>query len=520
MLALSLAVTHLALAALSPAPADVYRLDEAAFLAQAKRDLALLQQHARGLERLEAQVREHEALYRQGEREPYSPEQKHTLLSTWAALSDYLRALEGIRLRYARFLAQSPRSRGPQHAWGFVLTHTALTVQLAHGLAYAERTTGRRQLEVLLDEPGPRYGLEPGTFARFKARVVHVSATTQLHTGDAYREQLLPLFTRVRLLDDPLAREALGLMRRESERARALLARRGVTLFARAGTDVMRDVALGALFPVQKGVAAWMGDTRVRRVGQPLIARRQAEALLPRLRPGDILVARQNWFLSNVGLPGFWPHAELYVGTPAELARAFDADPAVQAWLATLPGRPTTLAAHLARAYPEAWARYTRPDPHGDTVRVLESISEGVSFTGLTHAMGVDYLAALRPRLGAAEKAQALARAFGYAGRPYDFDFDFFSDATLVCSELVFKAYQPGEGMRGLRIPLVEVAGRMTLPPNELVRQFDQELGTAAQQLDFVAFLDGRERQRDAVERDVAAFRASHARLKWDVAQR
>ncbi len=36
------------------------------------------------------------------------------------------------------------------------------------------------------------------------------------------------------------------------------------------------------------------------------------------MEPGDIIVARQNWYLSNIGLPGFWPHAELYVGTPEE----------------------------------------------------------------------------------------------------------------------------------------------------------------------------------------------------------
>ena len=50
--------------------------------------------------------------------------------------------------------------------------------------------------------------------------------------------------------------------------------------------------------------------------------------------PGDIVVVRQNWFISNIGLPGFWPHAELYLGTVAELQRYFDEDPAVVKWRA------------------------------------------------------------------------------------------------------------------------------------------------------------------------------------------
>ena len=57
-------------------------------------------------------------------------------------------------------------------------------------------------------------------------------------------------------------------------------------------------------------------------------------------------------------------------------------------------------------------------------------------------------MAALRPRLPAVEKAAAILRAFGHARRPYDFNFDFRTDATLVCSELIYKVYEPGPAVR------------------------------------------------------------------------
>lgn len=59
-------------------------------------------------------------------------------------------------------------------------------------------------------------------------------------------------------------------------------------------------------------------------------------------------------------------------------------------------------------------------------------MSEGVVFTSLEHSAPADALAVLRPRLPARGKAAALVRAFGYAGRPYDYDFDFQTDAALV----------------------------------------------------------------------------------------
>jgi hypothetical protein len=124
-------------------------------------------------------------------------------------------------------------------------------------------------------------------------------------------------------------------------------------------------------------------------------------------------------------------------------------------------------------------------------------------------------VAALRPRLPAVEKAAAILRAFGYAGRLYDFNFDFRTDTALVCSELVYKAYEPGPGRQGLRLALDEVLGRPVLPPSEIARLFDAEFGTPAVQLEFVRFLDGRRANGVAVERDVEAFRQSWRQPKW-----
>src|SRR5262249_57983029 len=128
----------------------------------------------------------------------------------------------------------------------------------------------------------------------------------------------------------------------------------------------------------------------------------------------------------------------------------------------------------------------------GGARRTLEAISEGVTFTTLEPAARADHVAALRPRLPAVEKAAAILRAFGYAGRPYDFNFDFRTDSALVCSELIYKAYEPGPGRQGLRFPLVEVLGRPVLPPSEIARLFDLELGTPTAQLELVRFVDGR----------------------------
>jgi hypothetical protein len=74
--------------------------------------------------------------------------------------------------------------------------------------------------------------------------------------------------------------------------------------------------------------------------------------------------------------------------------------------------------------------------------------------------------------------------------------------------------------MKGIHIDLVDVAGRRTLPANELVKRYAAEADLPNRQLDFVLFLDAREKEQRAFASDENAFRASFKRLKWDIAQR
>ncbi|MGC4115950.1 MAG: YiiX/YebB-like N1pC/P60 family cysteine hydrolase [Myxococcales bacterium] len=517
-----LAAVQVALAAV-PAEAaaatgkGLYSLPDEEFQRVAQADLAQLRLWSEGLRRVQKQLEARPELFTIKKDAAYTLEQKRTLLSAWGSFYAYAAAIEGMRQRYWGFVKELPT--GAKHAWGYLVTHAALTAELGAGLSFADRTAGVPQLEVLLDEPDAEFGIPAKAFAAFKLKVIHAATTTQLFAGDAYTAVARPLLKKAKALDVAEVKWALEATAKASKEAKDRLKKRGIKLFAGNAADVLKDSSLAAVFPVQKDVAEWMGDTRVQRIGKGLITKGQAEELLKLLQPGDVLTARQNWFLSNLGLPGFWKHAELYVGDPQTLSLAFDADPDVKAWVARQTPEADTFTAWLAAKYPEKWKVYQAGvDFQGHRpIRVIESISEGVSFTAVEHALMVDYLAVMRPRVPAVEKARAVARAFEYQGRPYDFDFDFFSDATLVCTELAVKAYAPTSDMKGLNLPLVDVAGRMTLPANDLVRMFDEAYDQPDRQLDFVAFLDGSEDKKAASFADLATFRRSWQRVNWDV---
>ena len=195
--------------------------------------------------------------------------------------------------------------------------------------------------------------------------------------------------------------------------------------------------------------------------------------------------------------------------------RAFLDDPEVRDWVRAQGREDGDLEALLAAT--PAYGRSAARDAAGHPPRVLEAISEGVEFTSLEHSAAADSFAALRPRLGKRDRAVALARAFGYAGRPYDFDFDFLTDSALVCSELVYKAYEPGAATAGLRFELESIAGRRLATPNGMARAFDADAAAGRAQLDLAVFLDGSEKLGRAVEGTAEEFRSSWKRPKWHV---
>jgi hypothetical protein len=427
---------------------------------------------------------------------------REAVWSAWKSFLDYTLALDTL----GRYHRHYYRLRGAEEDRSFLVAYAAFLAQYRAALEFIDRSEHDRNLDTLLNEPVPELGLPKGTYAKIKLRFLNAGRGAEFVALEAIYK------TRAGN-DEPAVRGGID----EDRKAIWRMGRgRGPALTAKNALAVVQRAGFTAYFPVQAGVSEWMGDTKVRRRGLSLLSEEQVRQLAPRLEPGDVLLERREWYLSNVGLPGFWPHAALYIGTGEDRRKYFD-DAEVNAWVREQGRADGDFEALLESRYPAAYASSRQPQEHGHVPRVIEAISEGVSFTTLEHSTDCDSLAALRPRLSKREKAQAILRAFHYAGRPYDFNFDFRTDSALVCTELVFKSYEPANGVTGLRLSLVEMLGRPVLPANEIVRQFVAENGTPKQQFDLVIFLDGDEKRRRAVEADVKAFGESHTRPKWHI---
>lgn len=391
----------------------------------------------------------------------------------------------------------------------------ALAARVASNLDFLEIGMRSEAAEAAMDDASPEYGLSSGNLHRILIETAKPHTQLKLQLGvDALRRRLTEFRGKKKPGDLQFVAasdKGLALAQEVERRYNSIAPRLMAKAIGKVTASQLQNLS-GALIT---NIALWLGDTRLRGSGKSLITAAQVDWLATQAQPGDVIVERRNWYLSNLGLPGFWPHAEFYIGTPQEMAAALDGDAAViEAFGAT------GLTGWLKVNAPTEWMHYNELAEDGKPHRILEAISEGVLFSSLNEAAQADYVGVLRPRLTPLERARAIAKAFAQIGKPYDFDFDFLTLDMLVCSEVVYQAYLPEKAKQtGLLLPLTEVMGRKTLPPNDIIRTFDQQYGTPQQQLDFVAFLDGRESMRSAIVGTVADLRASWQRPKWDLSQ-
>ena len=158
-----------------------------------------------------AGVTKNKALFSTKEKSVYVAEDKLTLLTTWGSLFAYFSATEGLRQKYWNFVKLPPTD--PRHAWGFLLTHTALTALLANGLKFSELVLGNKQLETIFDEANDEYGVPQGAFGAFRLKAIHVATSTQLLTGDTYAVAAVPFLKRQKAANDASVSWAVGEMK-------------------------------------------------------------------------------------------------------------------------------------------------------------------------------------------------------------------------------------------------------------------------------------------------------------------
>lgn len=422
------------------------------------------------------------------------PDQKEQLQDFWKEYVDLSLELDILQQRYKGFYLLDYNTAPDLHSTSFLIAYGAFLAQCRAAIRILEQIGDNVFLETFLNDGDPGRGIPPGTLAGVAQRVIHPDTLTRFTAGAAYFRLVKKDLEAHQAAVDCIEDDLTVVMKTLGKHPGILL---------ETPLDYFERAAYTAWLPFQKEVAVRMSLVRTTD-REYFITPEAIRRYRDHFQPGDILIERRNWHMTNIGIPGFWPHAALFIGTPEEINAAFSEIP--------LPDGRTPFDL-IAEAYPDVAKLVGATDEGGHKRCVIEAIRDGVTLQSLEKSANCDYLGVIRTGLPPRVRFNAVMKGLGQYGKPYDYNFDFSTDQALVCSELIYKAY---EDSPELGFTPVTMNGRLMLPPNRFVRLLDQTYGEQCL-LEFVLFLDGNEAEQRFVEADLATFRKSWQRSKWDV---
>jgi len=261
-------------------------------------------------------------------------------------------------------------------------------------------------------------------------------------------------------------------------------------------------------FPFQKWIAISITGVDYSSRKEKYISNEDINIIKEELLPGDVLFKRNNYQLTNIGLPGFWTHTAIYIGCLDKMDKYFN-DILLDDCL--------TASEYVKVIYPKV---YDDLKDISNKEYIIEVIAPGVVINSLEAIAKVDYFSALRPKLSKEDKLKAIFVAFEYLGKAYDYNFDIMTDNALFCSELIYKSYLYSSNKKGITFNLESKAGRLLLSPNSIIKKFDEEIDSENSEFEFVVFYDGSEKEKKAIRKTANDLKTTWKLSKWRILKR
>ena len=204
----------------------------------------------------------------------------------------------------------------------------------------------------------------------------------------------------------------------------------------RVTRDTLNELGRSSVNALSEGFSNAVGGFEDRK--GLLYADAELEKLMAtQLQIGDILLEKTPFRLTDSMIPGHWGHAALWIGTERELKN-------IGLW-----DHPLV-------------SRYHEQIQRGELV--AESLRTGATLSSLSHFLNIDDLGVLRSRkpLTDDEMRETIILGLRQIGKEYDFNFDVETTDKIVCSQLVYLAYNKIEW------PTESVVGRYTISPDNI----------------------------------------------------
>lgn len=375
----------------------------------------------------------------------YDPLEDERLRETYAA---YLgmrvaiwQTIQNLKPHFRRYKMGQTLTQGELQAFGIAFCGAEIIVRTGEyliGLARERDIVWKK-----LDEAELRYGLKRKSFTRLYRQLTSNFTMRGFYQArdyfDANRDTVMSAMETedLRAVADILTALNLPTASRGDHLRRY---RRFVNFSLRRRSISAGQNTMFALFEATGSDIAELKIPLVKNIGAPKrVTPDVIKTLKPQLRPGDVFITRHDDAMSNLFLPGFWPHGALYIGPPE---------------LRSKRGIKDVSDGHK--------------DSTAEDINILEAKKDGVLLRPIEETLQVDAFVVLRPKLNDTQIDEALSRGLSHAGKLYDFIFNFATSDRLVCTEVIYRAYH---GIGPIDFSLSTKAGRKCLSAEDFLNQ-------------------------------------------------
>lgn len=324
----------------------------------------------------------------------------------------------------------------------FIIGFSAATMLVRAASFMVDLAGSRPVVAKKLDEAESRYGIEAKSYTQVYKNLGSTRRMWRFHESMTFYETNSEDIAELR--DDAVVGELVALLEREGEflqyRKRDYVKRKldyRLHSFKRRHISGYNKVMFH-LLKLSGSAIAEMKQPFVKPAGSgKRVTSDVIKTIHPLLKAGDIFITRHDDAMSNLFLPGFWPHAALYIGTQEERD-------ALNVSLSEEDGRNL------------------------ESYHFLEAKKDGVLFRPIKDTLHVDAFTILRPKLSSDQISEALNNALSHEGKLYDFMFDFSQSNRLACTALIYRSFH---GVGDISLSLIEHAGRSCLSAEVLIKQ-------------------------------------------------
>jgi hypothetical protein len=394
-------------------------------------------------------------------------EEKELLLSLWSSYLDYSREIDFLTQTHKFFYQINYIEEPELNSKSFLIAYSSFITNYQSFLKLNNMLNKSSFVKTLFNEENKELNINKNSYLFLSHDFVNVNNIIRINAGYEY-----VIF--VELNRKNITNEELFLINYTKKTYLELnnLMFDEFDIFIESPLNYFEKNTFETWFPAQKGIAEGMSYLKFS-LREEYITEKNLDELNKILIPGDIFVQRREGHLTNVGIPGFWTHAALFLGTNKELENYF---------------KEIISEKDLKELINKTNERFYIDYYSNNNFSVIEAVANGVILNDLYTSASADYLGVLRANISKEDKLFSVIEGISHYKKPYDYNFDFITNNEVVCSELVFKSYHLKNSSKGIPFELEISSGRLMLSPNNIVKQYDEKLKD--EYLIFVAYLN------------------------------